>query len=227
MSRPQREGGLCPSYLLRNFILISFFVSCAGIRTAVAQEGPNVTLERVVDGRGNRVCDVAKAFLKLDNESRTAWVVRGLLRSDLILRREARRDANSGESTVDEIRLGDRAPLRFEGGAPGSRMTAASPASTFRYFDVDLTRMTVRCNLSRLVEETDHELLGAGAEYWAMKQGMGEKVSIEELPVLMLLAIEKRPRNPSPPIRKKQPLPEDAPEAAELKAAVLAALGEE
>ena len=118
------------------------------------------------------------------------------------------------------------APLRFEGGAPGSRITASSPASTFRYFDVDVTRSTVRCNLSRLVDETDHELLSAGAEYWAMKEGMGEKVSIEELPVLMLLAIEKRPPHPSPPIRKKQHLSEDAPEASELKAAALAALDE-
>ncbi len=165
--------------------------------------------------------------MKSENERRSAWVVRGLLRSDLVLRREVRRDANSGESTVDEIRLGDGAPLRFEGGAPGSRVTAASPVSTFRYFDVDVTRPTVRCNLSRLVEETDHELLGAAADYWAMKQGMGEKVSIEELPVLMLLAIEKRPPLPSPPIRKKKPLSEDAPEAVDLKSAALAALGEE
>ncbi len=59
-----------------------------------------------------------------------------------------------------------------------------------------------------------------------MKQGMGEKVSIEELPVLMLLAIEKRPPHPSPPIRKKKPLSEDAPEAAELKTAAFAALEE-
>jgi hypothetical protein len=56
---------------------------------------------------------------------------------------------------------------------------------------------------------------------------MGEKVSIEELPVLMLLAIEKRPPHPSPPVRKKEPLSEDAPKAAELRAAALAALGEE
>jgi len=191
-----------------------------------AQESPKITLERIVDGRGNRVCDIAKASVMRDNERRSAWLVRGLLRSDLVLRRQVHKDANSGEATVDEIRLGDRAPLRFEGGGPGSRITAASPASTFRYFDVDVTRMTVRCNLSRLVEETDHELLSAGAEYWAMKQGMGEKVSIEELPVLMLLAIEKRPPHPSPPIRRKEPLSEDVSEAAELKAAALAALGE-
>jgi hypothetical protein len=191
-----------------------------------AQEPPKVTLERIVDGRGNRVCDIAKASVKGENERRSAWVVRGLLRNDLILRRQVRRDANSGESTVDEIRLGDRAPMRFEGGAPGSRIKAASPASTFRYFDVDVTRMTVRCNLSRLVEETDHELPGAAADYWVLKQGMGEKVSIEELPVLVLLAIEKRPPHPSPPTRKRNSLPDDAPDAEALRAAALAALGE-
>jgi hypothetical protein len=43
----------------------------------------------------------------------------------------------------------------------------------------------------------------------------------------MLLAIEKRPPHPSPPVRKKEPLSEDAPKAAELRAAALAALGEE
>ena len=185
-----------------------------------------MALERIVDGRGNRVCDIAKASVKGENERRSAWIVRGLLRSDLVLRRQVHKDANRGEATVDEIRLGDRSPLRFEGGAPGSRVTAASPASTFRYFDIDVTRPTVRCNLSRLVEETDHELLGAGAEYWAMKQGMGEKASVEEMPVLMLLAVEKRLPRPSPPIRKKQQLSEDAPEASELKAAALAVLDE-
>ncbi len=212
-------------FLSKNLFALSLSVAAAG--NGRADEEPRVALERIVDGRGNRVCDIAKASAKSDNERRTAWVVRGLLKSDLVLNRRVRRDANTGESTFDEIRLGDRAPLRFEGGAPGSRITASSPASTFRYFDVDVTRLTVRCNLSRLVDETDHELLGAGAEYWAMKQGMGEKVSIEELPVLMLLAIEKRPPHPSPPIRKREPLPEDAPEAVELKSAALAALGAE
>ena len=215
----------CPSYLLRNLLFLSScFLNTA--RTLNAEEPPNATLERIVDGRGNRVCDIAKASAKGENERRSAWVVRGLLKSDLVLRRQVRRDANTGESTFDEIRLGDRVSLRFEGGAPGSRVTAASPVSTFRYFDVDVTRLTVRCNLSRLVEETDHELLGAAADYWVLKQGLGEKVSIKELPVLMLLAIEKRPPHPSPPIRKKQPLSEDAPEAPELKAAALAALDE-
>jgi hypothetical protein len=210
----------------RNLLFLLSLASGLGPRGASAQEPPKVTLERIVDGRGNRVCDIAKASVRSENERRSAWVVRGLVRSDLVLLRRVHKDANSGEATADEIRLGDRAPLRFEGGAPGSRVTAASPASTFRYFDVDVTNATVRCNLSRLVEETDHELLGAGAEYWAMKQGMGEKVSIEELPVLMLLAIEKRPPHPSPPIRKKEPLSEDAPEAAALKSAALAALDE-
>ena len=212
-------------FLSKNLFALSLSAAAAG--SGRADEEPKVTLERVVDGRGNGVCDIAKASVKGENERRSAWVVRGLLRSDLVLRRQVRRDANSGESTVDEIRLGQRAPLRFEGGAPGSRVSASSPASTFRYFDADAGRKTVRCNLSRLVEETDHELLSAGAEYWAMKQGMGEEASIEELPVLMLLAIEKRPPHPSPPIRKREPLAEEAPEAAELKAAALAALGEE
>ncbi|MFI5198361.1 MAG: hypothetical protein ACHQJD_07065 [Thermoanaerobaculia bacterium] len=192
-----------------------------------AEESPKVTLERIVDGRGNCVCDVAKASVKSENERRSAWVVRGLLRNDLILRRQVRRDANRGESSTEDIQLDDRAPLRFEGGGPGSRVSASSPLSTFRYFDVDVARKTVRCNLSRLAEETDHELLNAAAEYGLLKQGLGETVSIEELPVLMLLGVGKRPPHPSPPIRKKGPLSEDAPGAAELRTAALVALGED
>jgi len=199
----------------------------AATRSARADDAPRVTLERIVDGRGNRVCDIAKASVKSENERRSAWVVRGLLKSDLVLNRQVRRDSNTGESTVDELRLGDHTPLRFESGAPGSRVTAASPASTFRYFDVDVKRPTVRCNLSRLVEETDPDLLNAVADYGLMKQGLGEAYGPEELPVLSLLAVEKRPPHPSPPIRKRNPLSEEAPEAAELKAAALAALGEE
>jgi hypothetical protein len=225
VSGPRTLGRRCLSPLLRNLFFSFSLLSAA--RSTNAEEPPKVTLERIVDGRGNRVCDVAKASVKRENERRSAWVVRGLLKSDLVLRRQVHKDANRAEATVDEIRIGDRAPLRFEGGGPGSRVTAASSASTFRYFDIDVTRMTVRCNLSRLVEETDHELLGAAADYWVLKQGLGEKVSIEELPVLMLLAIEKRPPHPSPPIRKKEPLSEGAPEAAELRTAALSALGEE
>jgi hypothetical protein len=59
-----------------------------------------------------------------------------------------------------------------------------------------------------------------------MKQGLGEAYGSEELPVLTLLAVEKRPPHPSPPTRKRNPLPDDAPEAEALRAAALAALGE-
>lgn len=217
---------LLPSRQLLSVLLFLFlFPISAG--AGMGEAIPKVVLERVVDGRGNRVCDIAKAFVKRENVRRSAWVVRGLFRDDLVLRREVRKDANVGESTFDEIRLADRPSLRFEGGTPGSRVTAISPASTFRYFDVDVSRPTVRCNLSRLVEETDHELLGVAADYWVLKQGLGEKASIEELPVLMLLAIERRPPHPSPPTRKKNPLPDDTPEASALRDAALAALGEE
>ena len=41
----------------------------------------------------------------------------------------------------------------------------SSPVSTFRYFEQDLDRKTVRCNLSRLAEETDHDLVRAAVEY--------------------------------------------------------------
>jgi hypothetical protein len=225
VSRPQREGGLCPCSLLRKLFFFSSFLLNAA-RSSNAEEPPKITLERIVDGRGNRVCDVAKASVKSENERRSAWLVRGLLRGDLILLRQVRRDANSGESAVEEIQLDDHPPLRFEGGAPRSRVSASSPVSTFRYFDVDVARRTVRCNLSRLAEETDHELLNAAAEYGLLKQGLGEAVSIEELPVLMLLGVEKRPPHPSPPTRKRNPLPDGAPESEALRAAALAVIDE-
>lgn len=209
-------------YLLFVFFFLLVFPTTRG---AWAEGVPSVTLERIVDGRGTRALDVAKAVLKHDNESTSVWVVRGLVRSDVILRRVVLKDANSGEVAVSEIRLGDHAALRFEGGAPGSRVSASSPASTFRYFDADAGRKTVRCNLSRLVEETDPDLLNAAAEYALLKQALGEAYRPEELPVLTLLTVEKRPPHPSPPTRRKIPLPDDAPDAEALRAAVLAALG--
>jgi len=177
----------------------------------------------VVDGRGNRVCDVASAAVKTGQARVRVRLVRGLVRSDLVLRHEDRRGPDGKDITVDEIRLGDGAPMRFEGSGPGGRVAASSPVSTFRYFDRDVARKTVRCNLSRLAEETEHFLLAAVADY--VEQGLGEGgFSPEELPIFTLRAVERRPPLPSPPVRKKGPLPADAPEAADLKAAVLAAL---
>jgi hypothetical protein len=210
--------------LLFIFLFPPFFFSAESTR---ADDPPKVTLERIVDGRGNRVLDVAKAVLKHDNESTDAWIVRGLVRSDVVLRRVARKDANSGEVVVSEIRLDGHAPLRLEGGAPGSRVSASSPASTFRYFEADAGRKTVRCNLSRLVDETDRDLLNAAAEYALLKQALGESYGAEELPILTLLTVEKRPPHPSPPTRKRVSLADETPEAEALRSAVLAALSEE
>jgi hypothetical protein len=223
VSRPQRKVGLHPSSLLRKLFFFFSFLTAA--RSTNAEEPSKVTLERVVDGRGNRVCDLAKVSVKTENGRRSVWLVRGLVRSDLILRHDVRPGADGREITADEIRLGAGAPLRFVGSGSGGRIAVSSPVSTFRYFDQDVSRKTVRCNLSRLVEETDHYLLPAAAEY--IRQGLEDDgLAPEELPVLALLSVEKRPPRPSPPIRRKAPLPEDAPEAAELKAAALAALGE-
>jgi hypothetical protein len=211
-----------PSSLLRN--LSFFFVSFLLSQDVKAQEPPKITLERVVDGRGNRVCDIASATAKTAEALIHVRLVRGLVRSDLVLRHETRRVAAGREITVDEIRLGDGAPMRFEGSGPGGRVAASSPVSTFRYFDRDVARKTVRCNLARLARETDDSLLSAVADY--VEQGLEDDgLAPEELPIFTLRAVEKRRPLPSPPIRKKGPLSADLPEAAELKAAVLAALG--
>lgn len=231
MNRPRRAGGLRiglrlrpqPSYLLRNLLLFFSFPLTAAQGTN-AEEPPKVALERVVDGRGNRVCDIASASVKTGEARVHVRLVRGLVRSDLVLRHEARPGAEGKEITVDEIRLGDGAPMRFEGSGPGGRVAASSPVSTFRYFDRDVARKTVRCNLARLAEETDHSLLSAVADY--VEQGLEDDgLAPEEMGIFTLRAVEKRPPLPSAPVRKKGPLSADLPEAGELKAAVLAALG--
>jgi hypothetical protein len=187
-----------------------------------AQQTPKVTLEHVVDGRGNPVCDFAKAELSAEGVKRTAWVVRGLVRSDLVLTL----DAIGGQAAVHEISLAGRAALRFSSPSPGGRVTAASPASSFRYFDIDLSRKTVRCNLTRLADETDPDLLSAAAEYGLLKQGLegGGSYAPEETPVLALLAAKKQPPHPSPPYRKRVPWTDGGPGAEALAAAAAGAL---
>ena len=183
---------LGPSSFLRSFFFLFSFILTAG-ETANAEETPKVTLERVVDGRGNRVCDVASVSAKTAGGRVHIRLVRGLVRSDLVLRHESRRGADGKEITVDEIRLGDGAPMRFERGGPGGRVAASSPASTLRYFEQDLARRTVRCNLSRLAEETDHSLLSAVADY--VEQGLEDDgLAPEEQPIFTLRAVENERR---------------------------------
>jgi hypothetical protein len=210
-----------PSSLLRNlsFLFYSFLLP----RNIRAQELPKIALERVVDGRGNRVCDIASASAKTGETRVHLRLVRGLVRSDLVLRHEVRRGAGGREISLDEIRLGGGAALRFEGGSPAGRVAASSPASTFLYFERDVSRKTVRCNLARLAEETDHALLAAAAEY--LEQGLEDDgLAPEETAIMTLHAVEKRPPPASPPSRRKVPLPDDAPEAEALRIAVLASL---
>lgn len=223
MNGPRTRGRRCSSYLLRNlFFPCSFLLTAA--RNTNAEESPKVILERVVDGRGNRVCDLASASAKTGDARIHVRLVRGLVRGDLVLRHEARRGAGGKEATVDEIRFAGGPPLRFEGSGRGGRVAAASPVSTFRYFERDVARKTVRCNLARLAGETDPALLSAVADY--VEQGLEDDgLAPEELPVFTLRAVEKRPPPPSPPVRRKEALPADLPEARDLRAAVLAALG--
>jgi hypothetical protein len=211
-----KTGG--PLFLSKKVFLLLFLFSSA-IR---AQERPKVTLERIVDGRGNRVCDVAKAELIVEGVRRTAWVVRGLLRSDLVLTLEM-----VGQASLHEIGISGRPGLRFASPAPGGRVTATSPASAFRYFDADLPRKTVRCNLSRLADETDVDLLAAAEEYGLLKQGLENSSSYvpEEFPIPALLAARKPASHPSPPYRRSVPWTDGGPEADDLAAAAHDAVG--
>jgi hypothetical protein len=179
---------------------------------------PKVTLARIVDGRGNPVCDVAKAELKAEGTRRSAWILRGFFRSDLVLTMET-----VGPATIHEIGFAGRPPLRFESPAQGGRVTATSPVSSFRYFETDVATRTVRCNLARLAEETDHELVRAAADYF--EQDLEEDgLTSEEVPLLTLRAVVKRPPPASPPIRKRVPWTEGGPDADDLAAAARAAV---
>jgi hypothetical protein len=205
-------------FLSKKIFTLLFFFSAF----AQAQEPPKVVLERIVDGRGNRVCDIAKAELKAEGVRRTAWVVRGLLRSDMALTLEA----VGGQASLHEIGFAGRPVLRFASPAAGGRVTATSPASSFRYFDVDLSRKTVRCNLSRLADEADPDLLAAASEYGLLKQGLenGTAYAPEESPVLALLAAKKQAPHASPPYRRSIPWTDVGPEADDLAAAARAAV---
>ncbi len=203
---------------MKELVLAAVVAATAAARAT----GPvaHVVLERIVDARGNRICDLAKAELEAEGVRRSAWVVRGLLRSDLVLTLES-----VGSATEGEIGLGDRRGLRFSSPAPGGRVTASSPVSAFRYFDTDLSRKTVRCNLSRLVDEADRDLPGAVSDYARLKQGLegGGSWAPEERPVVILLAALRPAPHPSPPFGRRVPMPEGR-EADELVAAARAAV---
>jgi hypothetical protein len=166
---------------------------------------------------------VAKAVRREAGARTSAWVVRGLRSGDLVLRRDVRRGPEGRDVTLDEIRIDDGPVLRLTSRSTGGRVEAASPVSTFRYFESDAGRKTVRCNLARLADETDRELLRAVAEYEDLNLE-DDGLADEELLVLTLLAVEKRPVNPSPPARRRVPLPEGERDAADLAARARAAL---
>jgi hypothetical protein len=201
---------------MKKFLFVLFLSLPAGVR---AQEAPKVTLERVVDGRGNRFCDVATANAKAEGVTRSARVVRGLLRDDLVLTFEA----VGSSARLYTISLGGGTPLRFEASGPGGRVTVFSPLSSFRYFEHDLGLRTVRCNLSRVADETDRNLLRAAADY--VEQGLEDDgLSAEELPVLALAAAVKRPPPAVAPTRRIVPWTDGGAGADDLAAAARAAI---
>jgi hypothetical protein len=216
----KREKAMAFATRRAALLLLLFLFHFSG--SGRAQPAPKVTLEHVVDGRGNPVCDVAKAELMAEGVRRVAWVMRGLMRNDLVLALEA----VTGRATLHEISLAGRPTLRFASPSPGGRVTATSPVSSFRYFDVDLSRKTVRCNLTRLADETDLDLLPAASEYGLLKQGLenGSSYGPEEAPIVALLAARRQAPHPSPPYRKRVPWTEGGPEADALAAAARAAV---
>ena len=203
-AKPRRARRAHPP-LLPSKEISSLLLVLAAASAAAQEPAPRVVLERTEGAR------------------RSAWVVRGLLRSDLVLTLER----VGAEASLHTISLAGRPPLGFSSATPGGRVTATSPASTFRYFDVDLSRKTVRCNLSRLADESSPDLLDAAREYGLLRQGFeaAGAYAPEESPVLALLAVLRQTPHPSPPFRKSVPLADGEPGAAELAEAAVAALG--
>ncbi|MDL1948947.1 hypothetical protein FBQ97_03935, partial [Acidobacteria bacterium ACD] len=129
----------------------------APTRGADAPAGVTLRVQRVVDGRGNRVVDLFRAERVAPDERRVAWFVHGLVRDDLVVRsvRRAGEDGRFGEAARYEVALAGRTPVVFERPGGAGRVTAGAGEETSRFFEEDLGTKTVRCAMKRLAEAAD------------------------------------------------------------------------
>lgn len=179
---------------------------------------PSVTLERVVDGRDREVAVVARAERTDETGRIEVRVVRGLIRRDVVFRT---RTPKQGGVEVHEVWLDDGPALRLERPRDRSRVTLATPASSFRYFEDDARTRTVVCGVSRL-EGMDPALPDAAEEIDLLERaGVAVAPAPGPLKVLRLL---RPPPVDSPPARRRQPLAADAEGAAALVELAAAAL---
>ncbi len=179
---------------------------------------PVVSLERIVDGRDREVAVVARAE-RTDETGRVELrVVRGLIRRDVVFRS---RFPKQGGVEVHEVWLDDGPALRLERPRDRTRVTMATPASSFRYFEDDARTRTVLCGVSRL-DGLDPALPDAAEEIDLLERA-GVAVAPAPGPLKMLRFLRPPPVD-SPPVRRRQPMAADAQGAAALVEAAAAAL---
>lgn len=180
---------------------------------------PPVTLERVVDGRDREVAVVARAERAEEAGRVEVRVVRGLIRRDIVLRS---RLPKQGGVEVHEVWLDDGPALRLERPRDRSRVTIATPASSFRYHEEDAKTRTVLCAISRL-DGLDPALPDAAEEIDKLERALAAAETPAPGP-LKVLRFLRPPAVDSPPVRRRVPLPADGEGAATLAAIARAAL---
>ena len=196
---------------------------------AASKEAPEVSLSKVVDGRGNVIALVAGARTGR-RAGRAAplvsvLLVRGLLRDDIHLRQALPPEGSASVVRVSEAWVGGHAPLRLVRPSQRDRVVATSPAGEFRWYEPDLFSATVRCNLFRLAEATDPDLLRAAVEWGELRESVDVRPGEGGDEVLLdLRAVAGWKPRPSPPVRRLLPLPDDDPAAEPLRRALLEAL---
>lgn len=179
---------------------------------------PSVTLERILDGRDREVAVVARAERTDETGRVEVRVVRGLIRRDVVFRS---RLPKQGGVEVHEVWLDDGPALRLERPRDRSRVTLATPASSFRFFEDDAKTRTVICGASRL-DGLDPALPDAAEEIDLLERaGVAVAPAPGPLKVLRLL---RPPPVDSPPVRRRLPLSPEAEGAASLVELAAAAL---
>lgn len=161
----------------------------------------------VRQGRGGFRLRLVRAEARLGKETRIGLLVSGLDRDDLLAIAVLPLTASPAGPTRHEIRLGSGLPLLLERRPDVPRVTASMGSGTFRFFLEDARSRTVRCALTRLVDEGDGRLLAALSE---LAQALPEAAG-EELRPLWLLV-----ERPSKPSGESEKLAEDDERVAKL-----------
>lgn len=181
----------------------------------VAAAGPApASLERLLDAQRHPVATVARIERSEDGVRRSLWLVRGLLKDDLVVAQ--RQELSSRGTPIHLLWLADRAALRLER-LPDGRLSVREGSRSLRWFEDDAQTPTVRCGLLRVTEALDGGLVPAAEQYGALKQALGEASWSElELPLRLLRALAPA-RPPLAATHRRVPIGDEDPEAEALR----------